>query len=304
MVRDGGDGGAGAAGATWPGSAGTFELGPAPRDDALTYPGAVPPTSFLFTGEAIEWIGDAQEPGRAPDPDWVRDQLHHRLAALGATSLDQRHAVMAYGSNRSPAQLRAKFAGSGVNPVVPVLRARVGGLSVAYSCHITRYGSVPATVVVDPGADTEVAVTFLDDAQRDLIDETEPVHERPVLDGDRHPLRLADGSLVASYRCYRSTRAVFALDGRPVRLSEVASEGSTLPSRSQVEMHEMLLGLWARRIRPFDDARSFIAEVQARPALRAAVDRCLVGLVDDPDPVVGAVATGFGWPAPTADGSG
>lgn len=274
--------------------AGLFELGPAPIEDALAYPGAIPTSSFLFTGDAIEWIGEDGDLGLGPD----LDRLHDRLAASGAASLERRHAVLAYGSNRSPAQLRAKFAGSGVNPVVPVLRARVAGLSVVHSCHITRYGAVPATVVVDPGADTEVAVTFLDDAQLEVIDATEPVHERPVLDGDRHPLRLVGGSLVASYRCYRSTRAVFALEGRPVRLTEIVAEGSGLPCRSQREMQAVLLGLWARRIRPFDDERSFIAEVQARPALRAAVDRCLAGLAADPDPAIGAVTPrGFGLPA-------
>ena len=273
-----------------------FEFGAAPRDDALTYPGAIPPGSFLFTGDAIEWIDEGAE----------RDGLRDRLAALGVASMDERHAVLAYGSNRSPAQLRAKFAGSAVSPVVPVLRGRVSGLSVVYSCHITRYGSVPATLVVEPGADTEVAVTFLDDAQRSVIDGTEPVHEQPVVDGDQHPLRLVGGALVASYRCYRSTRAVLALDGRPVRLAEILSVGSGLSSRAQAEMQAVLLGLWSRRIRTFDDPRSFITAVRADPGLLIEVDRCLAALVDDPDPVVGAVApNGFGlWPEAEDPASG
>ena len=282
---------------SWPGTVGSFELGAAPIEDALTYPGAIPPSSFLFTGDAIEWIGEDGGVDPGPHLDPVRERVDDRLAVFGAARMERRHPVLAYGSNRSPAQLRAKFAGTGVNPVVPVLRARVGGLSVVHSCHITRYGAVPATVVVDPGAVTEAAVTFLDDDQLEVIDATEPVHEQPVLDGDRHPLRLAGGALVASYRCYRSTRAVFAIDGRPVRLAEIGAEGSDLLGRTQRQMQSILLGLWARRIRPFDDERSFIAEVQAQPAVRAAVDRCLAGLESDPDPAIGAVMPiGFGHP--------
>ena len=275
---------------------GGFELGAAPRDDPLIYPGAVPPFSFLFTGDAVEPIEeDDSSMGRADE----------RLAERGAVGMDRRHVVVAYGSNRSPAQLRAKFAGAGISPILPVLRARVDGLAVVYACHVARYGSVPATVVAMPGIETEVAVTFLDDDQCDLIDATEPVHERPVLDGDRHPLRLVGGRGIASYRCYRSTRDVLTIGGLPISLAEVPSTGGDLPSRTQREVQLLLLGLWNRRLGAgLSDPPAFVEVIRADPELRADVDRCLAGLSLDPDPAVGATApirfghTGDGEPPP------
>ena len=272
-------------------------FGAAPRDDPLTYPGAVPPFSFLFTGDGVEAVAEGAD---------ALDQVGEGLARLGAVGLDRRHVVVAYGSNRSPAQLRAKFAGSGVAPVVPVLRARVHGLAVVHACHVARYGSIPATVVAVPEVVSEVAVTYLDDDQCELIDATEPVHERPVVDGDLHPLRLLGGTPVASYRCYRSTRAVLTLDGRPIRVAEVAGSGGDLPVRDQLAMQDLLLGLWRRRaVGRFADPAAFVAAVRTDPDVRREVDRCLAGLAGRPDSAVGAVApVPFGYvvdDAPRAD---
>ena len=85
-------------------------------DRALNYPYAAIEEDFLFTdGAAIELEDDS--------------------------FLNNRQAVLAVGSNRSPEQLVRKF---GKNETIPVTKATLRDYDVFYSAHIAAYGSIPA----------------------------------------------------------------------------------------------------------------------------------------------------------------
>ena len=264
-----------------------FELGPAPRDDPMAYPGALPPFSYLLTADGLERLEAVDEVGV------VDGGLHERLAELGATAMDRRHAVLAFGSNRSPAQLAAKFAGE-TDPVVPVVRAHLHDLSVVFTAGVATYGSVPASLVVDPGATTEVAVTFLDDEQLVVMDGTEGAHHsRPVLAAE-HGLCLVGGAEVAACRRYRSSRPVLTVDGRPVRLAEIGSVGSRLGARTQLDIQLLLLDVWRERLAPFADERAFVAAVRGDPGVHEAANAALRSL--EPEPLGRIGSATVVWP--------
>jgi hypothetical protein len=172
----------------------TDYFGASPQDDPLSYPGLIPPHSYLLLG-----------PGRL---------RKLRLADPPAG----RHAVLALGSNASPAQLIRKFAVGGVSQVVPVVAASVAGLCVLPSAHLNPAGYVPWSIASaeDSAVSTAVFVTFLDDAQLTRMDETEPNYVRVVLAASRHQVRLDGGATpLADCSIYESKHGVI-VDGRIV----------------------------------------------------------------------------------------
>jgi len=176
------------------------EFGPAPIDEPSCYPGLRTEYSFVFCGDHL----------RALD----RLDFDVELAALDAAPLASRRAVLAYGSNASPAQLRRKLGEATCSPVVPMTRAWAHRLAIGYSDHESRYGAVPATIVVDDDAVTEVFVAWLDPEQYGVFDRSEQLnYERRRFDVEVHRLYVADGPVPPSVDVYVSTRGVFAHDG-------------------------------------------------------------------------------------------
>ncbi len=126
-------------------------------DDALLrlakgYPYAAPGGSYLYCdGEATPLSGPldpALTAGRVP--------------------------VIAHGSNRAPEQMHRKFGHlAGAASSIPVTRARLADHDVVFSAHMTRYGSVSATLHEAPGTQVEVYVTWLTEPQVERMHETE-----------------------------------------------------------------------------------------------------------------------------------
>ncbi|WP_281016826.1 MULTISPECIES: hypothetical protein [unclassified Minwuia] len=82
------------------------------------------------------------------------------------------HAVVASGSNGSPDRLQQKF---GNAAGVPVTYGIIHDLVPVFAARVTGYGSVPATLAVVPGARAGVHVTWLTDAQLQIMHQTESV---------------------------------------------------------------------------------------------------------------------------------
>ena len=158
-----------------------------PLDDPLSYPGLIPPFSYVLTS------AHALRPLTSPE-----------LAGLSA-----RHPVVAVGSNAAPAQLARKFFGAGLHAPVYVVQAVAAGLRVLPSAHINRRGYVPWAPHFDPAASASVFVTYLSDEQLARLDETEPNYLR----FPSPPVHL-DGSpeLVEGCDIYRSRQGVITDD--------------------------------------------------------------------------------------------
>ncbi len=126
-------------------------------DDALLrlakgYPYAAPDGSYLYRD------GDSAALGGPLDP------------ALTAGRVP----VIAHGSNRAPEQIHRKFGHlAGAASEIPVTRAWLTDHDVVYSAHMTRYGSISATLHEAPGTRVQVYVTWLTEAQLPRMHETE-----------------------------------------------------------------------------------------------------------------------------------
>jgi hypothetical protein len=118
-----------------------------------TYPGRRPLFSFFFTSKGIYRLKF-----RA---------LRSLLKKQGLPSLDERYAILAYGSNACPHQLLNKNLTD-----VPVLYGRLKGAEAVYAGRTTQKGYVPATLARKSGTRSSW-VTLLTREQLALMDDSE-----------------------------------------------------------------------------------------------------------------------------------
>lgn len=156
---------------------------------ALEYPYATPEASYLYRE------GEAAElPAGGPD-------------------LAGRTPLLSYGANAAPAALALKLA-SLPGLELPVLRAGLEGFDVVYSAHVSPYGAVPATVVESPGTVAPVFVLHPTPEQRALLAASELNYDLVEVGGTE---------------AFRSKHGCLSLDGSPVALAAIRSQGRTLP---------------------------------------------------------------------------
>ncbi len=154
--------------------------------------------------------------------------------------------VLAYGSNRAPAQLDRKF-GHAPETIIPVETAVLEEFDVVYAASFTRYGAVPAMLQHVPGVAVEIAVTWLDEAELEHMNGTEigaANYHYAALEDVR--LTLASGEVLETVYTYVGTRGHFTHDGGPVPLKAVKSSGRRHAPRTTAEMlvllHDLLGG--------------------------------------------------------------
>ncbi|MBL1082787.1 hypothetical protein JK359_12475 [Streptomyces actinomycinicus] len=172
-------------------------LAVAPRDRPLTYPGAWPADSGLLHGD--------------------------RMLPLERLVYDDRVPVLAIGSNACPGQLRHKMTEFGIDSPLPMVRARVTGIDVGVSAHVSRFGYVSASPVRSPRALRELFVIWLDARQLDVIDASEGV---PLPRGNFHRawvpapdvlIALPDGSVLPGAYVYVNRHGVLHNGARAPR---------------------------------------------------------------------------------------
>ncbi|WP_155059209.1 hypothetical protein [Streptomyces blattellae] len=163
-------------------------LAEAPRDHPLLYPGVWPTESGLLDGD--------------------------RLLPLDRLVHEDRVPVLAVGSNASPAQLRHKMAEAQIASTVPMVKARVTGVEVGVSAHVSRMGYVSASPFEAPGRVRELFVTWLDAEQLAVVDASEGVplrdgnYGRAWLPATEVLVELTDGTALPGAYVYVNRRGV------------------------------------------------------------------------------------------------
>jgi hypothetical protein len=191
--------------------------------DPLQYPFEVPSRSF-------RWIAGRTEPLSSSVPV---DEL-----------ITQRHAVLAIGSNASPAQLTRKFSDprfvdpASPNGCIPVLTAVADEVDVVYGAHLAWYGALPATLLETPGACAHVFVTWLTSVQLERMNETEGL-------GHSYQLRRitgvrSHGEEVDAAMSYVTVAGVSVLGGSPLGLASIHAPGSSWPRGTQRQAWDRL----------------------------------------------------------------
>jgi hypothetical protein len=125
---------------------------------ALEYPYSRPEGDFLYIGGkclALE-AADPDQPGRSGIE--VGGTVDGILSEMGGQPVGGWVAVVAYGSNQSPAQLERKFP-VGV-PVISV-QGRLRDMDALRSAHFSAYGSLPATPATSPGTLLGISLQWL-----------------------------------------------------------------------------------------------------------------------------------------------
>lgn len=175
--------------------------------------------------------------------------------------------VLAIGSNQSPQRLAQKF-GNDASHVIPVQRARLKNFDVVYSAHISTYGAVPAMLQVSEGSEVELAVTWLNDAQLEIMNHSE-VRTANYAFAFIEKLELSfEGSgRVTSAYAYVSSRGHLRHDGDAVALSAIVCSGRRFRSMSTAQALELV----RERVAPELDPDGFVLRLIADEAYRRAV---------------------------------
>jgi len=165
---------------------------------ALDYPYATPDGPYLYRD------GEALEP------------------PAGGFDLRGRAPLISYGANSAPEALARKLAPlPGLE--LPVERAELEGFDVVYSAHVSPYGAVPATLHESPETTAPVFVVHPTPEQQQLLTVSERNYDLVELNG---------------LGAYRSKHGCLMLDGSPVALAAVCSQGRTLPALDEPEVLE------------------------------------------------------------------
>ncbi|WP_395572491.1 hypothetical protein [Streptomyces sp. BK79] len=169
-----------------------------PREEPLLYPGAWPRESGVLDGD--------------------------RLLPLDRVTFEDRVPVLAIGSNGSPGQLRHKMTEFGIDSPLPMVRARVTGLDIGVSAHVSRMGYVSASPMGAPGVVRELFVLWLDAEQLAVIDASEGVpmasgnFDRAWLPAPDVRVEPADGTVLPGAYVYVNRHGVLGDgDGTPRR---------------------------------------------------------------------------------------
>ncbi len=212
---------------------------------ARDYPYAIPQRSFVYRDSGVSEFDPSLCSGRTP--------------------------VLAVGSNQSPDRLAQKF-GDDASHVIPVQRARLKNFDVVYSAHVSTYGAVPAMLQVSEGSNVELAVTWLNDAQLEIMNHSEVrAANYSFAFVERLELKFEGSGTVSSAFAYLSSRGHLRHDGDAVALSAIGCSGRRYPAMSTAQALEVVRA----RVAPELDADAFVLKLVADEAYRREVTTLL-----------------------------
>lgn len=166
---------------------------------AKSYPFGIPRRSYLLRNGVAEPLAE-------------RDDIDRHTAG--------RTPVIASGSNRSPQRLIEKYGDT--HAPIAVEHAWLADFDVVYAAHITRYGSIPATVHPVPGMRVSVSLTWLDDDQLEAMHATEGNYD--YLHLERIALTTEAGAHHDAATAYIAKAGSLAVNGSLVGLKAVPAK--------------------------------------------------------------------------------
>lgn len=205
---------------------------------ARGYPYAFPRTSFVYIDGNIRPFETNLTRGRTP--------------------------VLAFGSNQSPERLTQKF-GHEAGHIIPVERGKLQDFDVVFSAHLTNYGSIAAMLQVCDGAAVELAITWLDDDQLEIMHETEISAANYFFGAlDNITLHREHSASVDTAYAYVGRRGHFLHEGDAVAISDIACDNRRYPARTTAEVLEIVRQAHA----PDHDPDGFILKMLDEPDYR------------------------------------
>lgn len=206
---------------------------------AKGYPYDISQSSFAFIAGTTVPLVDVDL--KSPLQSHVLDG--DRLRTLGACAEDRGLPsqgpeaspvpLLAYGANASIEGLSRKFGEHRDAAVLPVARATLQDFDVVYSSHVSPYGAIPAALQQCRGARTTVHVLVATEAQRRILQATEPNYTLAQLWGLELSLEL--GPRLSSAAAYLTRHGMLAVDEMELALAAVDTENRQFPAISEEE---------------------------------------------------------------------
>lgn len=190
-----------------------------------------------------------------------------------------RRLVLGYASNASLTALHRKFGATGRDEVIPVVASRLRELDVVYSAHISRYGSIPATLQASRDTVVRVYGLLLSPEQLQVLHATEPNYHLARLGGV--DLETEFGESHSEVEAYVSRHGCLRVSDSEAALEAIPAEHRHFPELSQPSVIEAVRD----KLRVRGSVEDFTRENVTDPGL--ATRRTAV-LRDD--------ATPFAWP--------
>lgn len=184
---------------------------------ALRYPFERPEVSFRMVDGAVELLDDASG---LPN-DW---------------SLEPRYPVLTIGSNGSPGVLARKLSGLPEDGrEVVVLTGDFIDHEIAPCGHVALYGSVPATIVPDPGVRVRAGLIIATAAQAEVLTHSEIPYALVRIDGSPFVPDL-DVPAPESVFAFVSRTGSFEIDGESLALAAIPAKHRTARAVTQSEL--------------------------------------------------------------------
>ena len=159
------------------------------------------------------------------------------MLPLDTLVFEDRVPVLSVGSNACPAQLVHKMAERGVECRVPMVKARVTGIGIGVSAHVSLLGYLSASPFRSPNSTSELFLTWLDEAQLAVVDASEGVDpptgnfQRAALPAADFRVELESGDLLDHAWIYVNRWGVLR-DGGPARAPTRAGSARSSPNSS------------------------------------------------------------------------
>ncbi len=215
---------------------------------ALTYPFDLAEGSFvLCAGDIFPLVAaDVEDPRNSRIV--VSEKIHsladeftrrigHPMAKAGWVP------VLASGSNASPVRLLEKF-GDVPGATVLVVKGAVTQLVSVYSAHITRYGSISATLQHVEGARAHVFCLLVPQTLLPLLHKSEALgmnYDFYRLEGAQ--FETQEGATIGDLHAYLSRWGSLQIDGQNVGLAAFRAAGVTGPVMAQGDVMARVHGL-------------------------------------------------------------
>ncbi|NVM53294.1 MAG: gamma-glutamylcyclotransferase [Candidatus Helarchaeota archaeon] len=222
----------------------------APREKPITYPGKIPKFSFMIEGEEFYEINiEKNKPLDQSIIEGLNLPSHGNKIAIydfciekGIPNLFSRVAILSYGSNCNPAQLKHKFKPTDLkNEPIFAIECECSNVDSAYLAELAFYGSLPAGIIQSPGTTLKAFVLFLTADQLKLVDKTESRGTYYDLVEIKESCKLANGEYLYPIYTYIPKKPFLVTeDKKPIRLEALKASDEKFKGLNQKEVLEYI----------------------------------------------------------------
>ena len=204
------------------------------------YPGRRPSYSYFLSKDRVHEIRiRIHMPLSEAIVDYKAEKikLSSLLEKLSAKPLQDRYAIIGFGSNVSPSRLIEK----GIFDL-PVVKTSAKNVDVVYAYERAHYDSeeaVPATIVRSTNTSVEIWVAFLDETQLKTMDRSEGRRTKhyDLVKLGNCLVKLPNGQTLSPVYAYVANKKGIAFkNGKPVALTSIQAENRKFEIKDETEM--------------------------------------------------------------------